>query len=79
LQRRIEQTGAIVMLTRQATKDLESAAKGSRRGVTAMEYLMMISLIIVVCLIAIGYLGSANNTNISSSATSISNAVKKGG
>jgi uncharacterized protein (UPF0333 family) len=67
------------MLTRTDTQDQRRAAKDARRGVTAMEYLMMISLIIVVCLIAIGYLGSSNNTNMSSSATSITNAMKKGG
>ena len=66
------------MLTRADTQDQERAAQEARRGVTAMEYLMMVSLIIVVCLIAIGYLGSNNNANMSSSATSISNAVKKG-
>ena len=49
-----------------------------RRGVTAMEYLMVISLIVVACLVAIGYLGGANNGNMSYSASSISNSLKKG-
>ncbi len=50
----------------------------ARRGVTAMEYLMMISLIVVVCLVAIGYLGGSNNGNMSYSATSINSSLKKG-
>lgn len=37
---------------------------------------MMISLIVVVCLIAIGYLGTANSGNMNSSAKSIAKAVK---
>jgi Flp pilus assembly pilin Flp len=53
-------------------------SRKTRRGVTAMEYLMMISLIVVVCLIAIGYLGGSNNGNMSYSATSINSSLKKG-
>ena len=52
--------------------------KRLRRGVTAMEYLMMISLIVVVCLVAIGYLGTANNANMSHSSNAISKSLKKG-
>jgi len=54
------------------------AAKKVRKGATMMEYLMMISLIIVVCLIAIGFLGTSNNTNMSSSSNSITKFLKKG-
>jgi Tfp pilus assembly protein FimT len=64
------------MLTR---KNDALRAKERRRGVTAMEYLMVVSLIIVACLVAVGYLGSVNNANMSSSATSINNSIKKGG
>ncbi len=52
--------------------------KQRRTGTTLMEYLMMISLILVVCLIGIGYLGGSNNTNMSSSSNSITKAIKKG-
>ena len=55
------------MLIRKNTKEETANAKEPRRGVTAMEYLMMLSLIIVVCLVAIGYLGTSNNANMSSS------------
>ena len=55
------------------------AARKLRRGTTLMEYLMMLSLIVVVCLVAIGYLGTSNNTNMSSSSGAINKAMKKGG
>lgn len=54
------------------------ATRTGRRGTTLMEYLMMISLIVVVCLVAIGYLGTSNNTNMSNSANAITKAIKKG-
>jgi uncharacterized protein (UPF0333 family) len=57
----------------------DSPARPRRRGTTMMEYLMMISLIVVVCLIAIGYLGTSNNTNMTSSANAITKSLKKGG
>jgi Flp pilus assembly pilin Flp len=53
-------------------------AKKGRRGATMMEYLMMLSFIIVVCLAAIGYLGGSNNGSMSGSASSINKAIKKG-
>ena len=53
-------------------------SKQIRRGTTLMEYLMMISLIVVICLVGIGYVGSANNGNMSSSAGAISKSLKKG-
>jgi formate hydrogenlyase subunit 3/multisubunit Na+/H+ antiporter MnhD subunit len=52
-------------------------AKEARKGATLMEYLMMISLIIVVCLVGIGYLGGSNNLNMSSSAKKITTSLKK--
>jgi Flp pilus assembly pilin Flp len=67
------------MLTRKTTNEDTVPAKEPRRGVTAMEYLMMLSLIIVVCLVAIGYLGNTNNNKMSSSSTAISNSIKKTG
>jgi uncharacterized protein (UPF0333 family) len=66
------------VLTRKNPTDAAVTQKQKRRGVTAMEYLMMISLIVVVCLVAIGYLGSANNNNMTSSSNAINKAVKKG-
>jgi hypothetical protein len=39
---------------------------------------MMISLIIVGCLIGIGYLGTANDGNMSYSSDNISKYLKKG-
>jgi hypothetical protein len=54
-------------------------AKQRRQGATMMEYLMMLSLIVVVCLVAIGYLGGSNNASMSSSSNSITKAIKKGG
>ena len=49
-----------------------------RKGVTALEYLMMLSLIIVVCLAAIGYLGTTNGNNMSTSSSKIGTSLKKG-
>ncbi len=49
----------------------------ARRGTTLMEYLMMISLIVVFCLIAIGFLGGSNNGNMSNSASAINKAMGK--
>jgi Flp pilus assembly pilin Flp len=53
-------------------------SKRTRRGATLIEYLMMISLILVVCLVAIGYLGTANSGNLSSSSNAINKSLKKG-
>jgi uncharacterized protein (UPF0333 family) len=66
------------VLTRKNSTEKPVTRKNERRGVTAMEYLMMISLILVVCLITIGYLGGTNNTSMSSSASSINKSLKKG-
>jgi uncharacterized protein (UPF0333 family) len=67
-----------MLLQTRTHDDVTVAEKKSRRGATLMEYLMMISLIVVVCLIAIGYVGTANSGNMNSSAKSISKAVKGG-
>jgi hypothetical protein len=58
--------------------EVQDAQKQPRRGVTAMEYLMMISLILVACLVAIGYLGANNNANMSTSSSAINKFLKKG-
>jgi hypothetical protein len=53
------------------------ARRPGRRGTTLMEYLMMISLIVVFCLVAIGFLGGSNNGNMSGSAGAINKAIGK--
>lgn len=53
-------------------------SKRTRRGTTLMEYLMMISLIIVVCLVGIGYFGTSNSASMSSSSNAINKSLKKG-
>jgi Flp pilus assembly pilin Flp len=50
----------------------------SRCGATLMEYLMMLSLIVVVCLVGIGYVGTSNSGNMNASSTAIGKALKKG-
>ena len=52
--------------------------KQRRRGTTLMEYLMMISLIITVCLVGIGYFGSSTSGGLGHSATQINKSLKKG-
>ncbi len=42
------------LLTRTNSTEAAVATKQKRRGVTAMEYLMMLSLIVVACLVSIG-------------------------
>ena len=53
-------------------------SKRTRRGATVIEYLMVISLILVVCLVAIGYLGTSNSSNLSSSSNAINKSLNKG-
>lgn len=67
------------LLTRTNSTEAAVATKQKRRGVTAMEYLMMLSLIVVACLVAIGYLGNANNTSMNASSNAINKSIKKGG
>lgn len=66
------------VLTRINSIDATVAQKQARRGTTIMEYLMMLSLIIVVCLIGISYVGGSNSVNMSSSSTAITKSLKKG-
>jgi Tfp pilus assembly protein PilW len=49
-----------------------------RRGATMMEYLMMISLIVTVCLVGIGYFGSKTNELATSASQSINKSLNKG-
>jgi hypothetical protein len=72
--------GAKIMpvLTRTNSTDEAIAKKQTRRGTTLMEYLMMLSLIVVACLVAIGYLGTSNNANMSNSSNAINKAMKQG-
>jgi hypothetical protein len=60
----------------QATSQTTTLDEPTRRGTTVMEYLVMISMIIVVCLAAIGYLGGINNNSMSNSSGAISKAMK---
>lgn len=53
-------------------------ARTKRKGATMMEYLMMISLILTVCLSAIGYLGGSNNASMSNSSNKINKSLNKG-
>jgi Tfp pilus assembly protein PilW len=48
-----------------------------RRGATLMEYLMMISLIITVALVAIGYFGAQTNVMTGASSSAIQTSLKK--
>ena len=50
--------------------------KRTRRGTTLMEYLMMISLILAVCLVGIGYFGSKTNDMATSAAKAINKSMK---
>ena len=49
-----------------------------RRGATMMEYLMMISLIVTVCLVGIGYFGSKTNDLATSASQAINKSLNKG-
>jgi len=53
-----------------------AAEKRTRRGTTLMEYLMMISLILTVCLVGIGYFGSKTNDMATSAAKAINKSMK---
>ena len=56
----------------------ESAPK-KRRAATAMEYLMVISFILVVALTGIGYFGSMTKGVTQATSDAITKSVKKGG
>lgn len=66
------------VLTRTNLIETAVALKQARRGTTLMEYLMMISLIIVVCLVGIGYFGTSNSGNLSNSSNAINKSLNKG-
>jgi hypothetical protein len=53
-----------------------SIRKAGRPGTTAMEYLMMISLIVVAALTGIGYFGSMTGNMTQATSNAISNSVK---
>lgn len=63
--------------TCQAVGVTATTIQSKRRGATAMEYLMMLSLIIVVLLTAIGYFGNSTANIQQTNATAISNSMKK--
>jgi hypothetical protein len=69
-----------IMQTPTCTVPSESTTvkKSVRRGTTLMEYLLMLSLVFVACLVAIGYLGGINAGSLSNSANAINNSLKKG-
>lgn len=60
------------------TASVPCAEERARRGATLLEYLVMISFVLVVCLIAVGVVGKANNASMTSSASAIENATVKG-
>ena len=47
-----------------------------RRGATAMEYLFVISLILVVAITGVGYFGQMLNNTATNTANAIENATK---
>jgi hypothetical protein len=73
-------TGANLMpeLTCKNPSDATVSKKKKRRGTTAMEYLLMISLILIVCLVAISFFGTTNSGSMVGSANAINKSLKKG-
>jgi uncharacterized protein (UPF0333 family) len=72
--------GAIFMplLTHADSTQATIAKKQTRRGAAVMEYVMMLSLIFVACMVAIGYLGTSSSGSISSSSNAINNSLQNG-
>jgi uncharacterized protein (UPF0333 family) len=72
--------GAFLMplLTHADSTQATIAKKQTRRGTALMEYLMMLSLIVVACMVAIGYLGTSNSGNLSNSSNAINNSLQNG-
>jgi hypothetical protein len=64
--------------TRQLPSEAEPDQPLRRRGTTAMEYLMMLSLIILVALVGVGYFGNMTGHLSKANASAISNSMKKG-
>ena len=67
----------MTVLTRTNSTE-EPTKKQGRRGATMMEYLVVVSMIVVVCLVAIGYIGGFNNNSLTGSASAIGKSLKKG-
>jgi hypothetical protein len=66
-------------LPRQSQEQPEQQAHPRRRrGATAMEYLFVISLILVVAISAIGSLGKSTKNNAQQSSDAIGKAINKG-
>ncbi|MBI2806476.1 MAG: hypothetical protein HYX68_15960 [Planctomycetes bacterium] len=69
-----------MMLVLPPTNPIESPEVSTqaraRRGATLMEYLMMLSLIITVCIIGVGYFGMKTNEVSSAASSAISKSVK---
>jgi uncharacterized protein (UPF0333 family) len=51
--------------------------KQRRRATTAMEYLFMLSLIIVVAMMGIGYFGQSTKEKMQNNDAAINNAVNR--
>ena len=66
----------MLLTTRTNSNQEVIATKQARRGTTLMEYLVMLSLIITVCLVAIGYLGTSNSASMSKSSGAITKSIK---
>ncbi len=65
------------MLIRIPLHDADTGLEQPRRGATAMEYLMMMSLIIVVALVGIGAFGSSTKNLTTSAADAIAKSLKQ--
>jgi Tfp pilus assembly protein FimT len=66
------------LLTHADSTQATIAKKQTRRGTTLMEYVMMLSLIFVACMVAVGYLGTSNSGNLSNSSNAINNSLQNG-
>jgi hypothetical protein len=53
-------------------------APRTRRGTTVMEYVLILSLIVSVCLVGVGYLSQSNSTVSSGVSDSLSKSMNKG-
>ncbi len=66
------------LLTQAGSAQATIAKKQARRGTTLMEYVMMLSLIFVACMVGIGYLGTSNSGSLSNSSNAINNSLQNG-
>ena len=72
----------MLLLTRDQQPEADDRTpetKTKRPGATLMEYVMMLSLIITVCLVAIGYLGTSNNASMNTSSNAIEKSINQTG